>query len=414
MKKWLIFIFVAFGNPLAAQVTLNADSLFRAAQSTAEAKSYTEARSILQSILAADPSYLDAELLLARTYLWEQQFEIGLQKALSLAVVHPKNQEIRLIIFDALLWSGKNDSALVVFQHLPNEFKTDPQIRFIEARIYHALERYDQSFKCTERLITQYPEIQGLRKLHEQNIYKTQKQHLVADYQFSTFDDLIPNWHWLSLEYGRQLKQGPLLFRITQISRFNLPATQLEIEHYPRLNEKNYLYAGLGIAQGVLFPSYRLGFEWFNVVRPSWEVSAGLRHQQFSEAPVTSFTAALSKYHKHYWFSVRPFFIPTAGNLYLTYNVQARRYFKSSRHWLGITSGIGNSPDMDFRLNTPTEQSANQIYLLDAFLLRVEGQIPIKQAFLLRPFAEYKNEEYLPGAFRTRWSTGLAFQYLFR
>ncbi|MDP2189529.1 MAG: YaiO family outer membrane beta-barrel protein [Sphingobacteriaceae bacterium] len=364
--------------------------------------------------MVADPAYLDAELLLTRTYLWDKNYALGLQKAILLKDKHPENKEIRLLIFDALLWAGKNDSALVVFENLPTPIKQDPQLRFTEARIYHALERYEESFKLTELLLAQHPEIISLRNLHEQNIYKTQKQHLVVDYQYSAFDNSIPDWHWLSLEYGRQLKRGPVLFRATQISRFNLASTQLEIEHYSRLNDKNYVYAGVGIAQGVLFPTFRLGFEWFTTLKPSWELSAGLRHQQFSDAPVTSFTTALSKYRKNYWFSIRPFVIPTAGNLYLTYNLQARRYFKNSRQWLGITTGLGNSPDMDFRLNNPAEQSSNQIYLLDAFLLRLEGQIPIKQSLLIRPFAEYKNEEFLPGFFRTRYSTGLAIQYLFR
>lgn len=414
MRALLFAVFFSTSSLVLGQAPMNADSLFQVAQTAAQAKSYAQARNILQSILVAEPAYLDAELLIARTYLWEKKYEEGLQHALLLVTKHPANKEIHLVIFDALIWAGKNDSALLVYDSLPENFKQDAQLIFIHARILHALERFDESFKLTEFLLAQHPEILSLRQLHEQNIYKTQKKHLVVDYQYSTFDDLIPDWHWLSLEYGQQLKRGPMLFRATQISRFNLPSTQLEIEHYPRINEKNYLYGGIGIAQGVLFPTYRLGFEWFTTLRPSWELSAGLRHQQFSDAPVTSFTTSLSKYQKSYWFSFRPFIIPTANNIYLTYNLQARRYFRNSRQWLGLTGGIGNSPDMDFRLNNPSEQSSNQIYLLDALLLRIEGQIPIKQALLIRPFAEYKNEEYLPGAFRTRFSTGLAIQYLFR
>ncbi len=369
MRVWLSLVFIILSDFSRAQVPLNADSLYQAAQTAARNQAYNEARSLLESILDAFPAYLDAELLLTRTYLWEKNYAIGLQKANSLKDKYPDNKEIRLLIFDALLWAGKNDSALIVFENLPASFKQDPQLRFTEARIYHALSRFEESFKLTELLIAQHPELISLRNLHEQNIRKTQKQHLVVDYQYSTFDNPIPDWHWLSLEYGRQLRRGPMLFRATQISRFNLVSTQFEIEHYARLNDKNYLYAGAGIAQGVLFPTFRLGFEWFTTLRPSWEVSAGLRHQQFTDAPVTSFTAAISKYQKNYWFSFRPFIIPTASNVYLTYNLQARRYFKNSRQWLGITGGIGNSPDMDFRLNNPAEQSSNQIYLLDALLL---------------------------------------------
>lgn len=414
MKGYLFIAFFLISTSALAQAPLNVDSLFQSAQTAARSKAYREARAMLEQVLIAQPAYLDADLLIVRTFLWEGNYEKGLSRANAILVEHPGNKELRLIILDAYVWAGQAEAALLVFDTLPNNFKEDPYFKFIQARILHILERYEQSFAITEQLMVQNPEIVSLRKLHEQNIFKTQKQHLVLDYQYSTFDDEIPDWQWLALEYGRQLKRGPLLFRATQISRFNLPSTQLEIEHYPRLNEKNYLYAGLGIAQGVLFPSFRLGFEWFNTIRPSWELSAGLRHQQFADAPVTSFTASLSKYQKNYWFSFRPFLIPTASNLYLTYNLQARRYLKNSRQWIGMTGGIGNSPDMDFRLNNPSEQSSNQIYLLAAFLLRIEAQFSIKQHFIIRPFAEYKNEEFLPGAFRTRYSTGLAIQYLFR
>lgn len=415
MKSIFSFILVAicsFSSGIA-QSSYQVDSLFRVAQNLAFAGNYSESRVHTAKIIADFPQHYDAALLQARTHLWEQSYDQGINEIRQIIQLDSNLHGAWQSLFDGYLWAARTEAALALYDTLPQSLQQDPVFVLIKARIYNDLKNYHESLTLTELLIVRHPNLAGIQRLHLNNLQKIQKQHMLLDYQFSNFDADIPNWHWLALEYGLQLKNGPILLRATQISRFNLPSTQIELEYYPRLNDKTSLYAGLGIGQGVLFPNFRAGFEIFNMLPAAMEWSAGFRHIQFADAAVTSYTLSLSKYYKNWWLNLRPFVIPTAGNVYLTYSLQARRYFESSRHWLSVTAGLGNSPDMDFRLNRPELQVSDQIFLLDALLVRIDYQLPIQFSWIARPFIEWKNEEFIPNAYRRRLTTGISMQRFF-
>lgn len=415
MKSAIIILGAMLGvfAPSFGQSSNNVDSLFRVAQSLAFSAQYEESRMLTAQIISNHPAHRDAALLQAKTYLWENNFDQGLSEMRQIIRVDSNLAGAWQSLFDGYLWSEQADAALALLDTLPLVFRRKLPFILIEARVFNALARYQESLALTEMLIVRDPNLPGIQRLHQNNLQNIQKQHLLLDYQYSNFNEDIPNWHWLAIEYGLQLKNGPLLLRATQISRFNLTSSQVELEYYPRLNEKTSLYAGLGLGQGVLFPSYRAGLEIFRMLPAAMEWSAGLRHIEFADASVTSYTASLSKYYKNFWFNFRPFIIPTGGNLYLTYSVQARRYFKSSRHWLSLSAGLGNSPDMDFRLNRPDLQTSDQIFLLDAFVVRIDYQLPIRFSWIARPFIEWKNEEFLPSLYRRRLTSGISFQRFF-
>ncbi|MFN3528376.1 MAG: YaiO family outer membrane beta-barrel protein [Bacteroidia bacterium] len=406
---WLLTTF----QPAHAQDTPDLDKLFRRAQQLGFDGHYEDARVLIDSILLFKRPNTDAELFKANTWLWQKEYSEGTRLLQQLQARESENQEVALALLKAYVWSAKNDSAISLSKRFKAEWLLKGDFQYYTALAYFNLGAYENSLAITEKLFQNQSAYPGIRALHEQNIYHLQRQHLLLDYQFSSFNDDIPDWHWLSLEYGKQLRRGPLLFRLTQISRFNLDASQFELEYYPRINDKTYLYAGAGLAQGVLFPSFRAGLEAFREIGNAFELSAGFRHLGFSDAPVTSYTLSLSKYHKAWWLSLRPFIIPAAGNVYLTSNLQIRRYLNNSRHWLNLTAGIGNSPDLDFRLNAPDSAPSDQLFVLDATLVRLDYQHPMGFNWLFRSFAEYKNEEFLPGNYRTRYTLGIALQRFF-
>lgn len=409
----IIFLSFVMSSVSYGQQKYNVDSLFSVAQSLAFSGQYQESRALTTKIIGDYPNYYEVALLQAKTYLWESNFNQGIFEIRRIIEADSSSGDAWQSLFDGYLWSGRADIALTLFDTLPYSLRSKNEFLLVQARIFNGLTRFQESLKLTEVLIVRNPNLTGLQRLHQQNLLNVQKQHILLDYQFSNFDANIPNWHWLSFEYGFQLKNGPILVRATQISRFNLPSSQIELEWYPRVNEKTSFYTGLGIGEGVLFPRFRAGLELFRILPHAFEWSAGFRHISFPDASITSYTASLSKYYKQFWFNFRPFIIPTAGNVYLTYSLQARRYFKSSRHWLAMTAGLGNSPDMDFRLNRPELQLSNQIFLLDAYWVRLDYQLPFKYSWVAKPFVEWKNEEFLPELYRRRLTIGLSVQRFF-
>jgi len=200
-----------------------------------------------------------------------------------------------------------------------------------------------------------------------------------------------------------------LQLRLHLANRFEQTAAQLEADFYPRLTDKTTAYFGFGLSNNTLFPTFRLGAELYRSFPKAWELSAGFRYLWFKNSPLATYTVAATKYIGRYYLSLRPFVIPFKGSVYLTSSLSARRYFKDARHYLGISTAIGNSPDMDFRLNDPSLEALNpNLYLLDAFSIRFDYQRPFGNRLILKPFVEYRKEEYQPTIYRSRSSFGLS------
>lgn len=393
---------------------VDVEALFAQARELAYNKEYDASRAILHQILLVQPTYRDAALFKARTWLWEEKWAAGEFLADSLVKSDPTWTEAFWVRADALLWSGKFEAVLSL-SPVSTWLQSDSMLlNWYKARAWHETKDYEQSLVLTRALLDAGASYPGLRILHAANLQQSRQRHVQLDYQFSTFDAPIPNWQWLSLEYAQKVLTGPLLVRGTYINRFNLPSTQLEAEWYPRINKKTYAYAGLGIGNGLLFPGLRMGGEIFRDLPKSFEFSAGWRYILFPDSRIHSFTLAAGKYAGKYWLGVRPFIIPTAGNVYLTNTIQIRRYFGADNSWINFTYGVGNSPDLDFRLNSPDAAPSNQLFLLAATLIRLDVQWKFTPQWSAKPFVELKNEEFLPGNFRTRFSTGTTLLFQFR
>lgn len=406
----IVFLcFIGFSD-LHAQ---NADSLFLEGRKQAIDKQFVASRQTLSNVLNIAPGYRDASLLIGITYLWEGEYATGVAYLDSMQKIYSDWEDLFFARADGRLWGKDYTGLLQILQTTPDYITDTLLVNWYRARAEHLNGNYPASLQYTQMLLQAKAKYPNLLAIHQENLEQTRSEHLQFDYQFSTFDAAIPNWQWFSFEYGKPFRSGPLLLRGTWIERFNLPSLQAEIEWYPRINKNTYLYTGLGIGLGPLFPNFRTGAEIFRSIQPGIELSAGWRFIQFEDSRIHSFTWSASKYLGKYWLSIRPFVIPTAGNVYLTNTFQIRRYLKGSNRWLNFTYGIGNSPDMDFRLNSPDTAPSNQLFLLSANMFRLDFQWQFKGPWLIKPFVEYKNEEFIPGNFRTRYSTGttLLFQF---
>jgi len=413
MKNRLVILLCCLSLSTGNVLGQNLDSLFLHARSLAMEKEFDQSRQELSLILASAPEYRDAALLYGITYLWQENYSTGVAYLDSLQKVHADWADLYFARADGRLWGKDYMGLLQILENKPEGVQDTLLVNWYQARAWHLLGDYEASLRLTQKLLDAKASYTNLLAIHQVNLELTRQQHLQLDYQFSSFDAPIPNWHWLSVEYGRKVGSGPLLFRGTWIERFDLQSVQAEAEWYPRLNEKTYFYAGLGFGSGPLFPAFRTGAEAFRALPKDFELSAGWRHIQFADSRVNSFTLSASKYYGKFWFNVRPFIIPNAGNVYLTNTFQVRRYLQGGNRWINLTYGIGNSPDMDFRLNRPDDAPSNQLFLLAATLLRLDFQWQFQKAWLVKPFVEYKNEEFLPGSFRTRFSTGTTLLFPF-
>lgn len=407
MKVLLIGIGMLLSLSLNAQNGV--DSLYEAGKVAAKAGNYDTAKEKLEDFLRVRSGDYDATVLLARVYYWQGKPLKALEIVESILNQASNDSETQLFLLDLLLATKQEERLLAYFMTLPSAMQKKPAFQFCRIKAWYQLERHEEALTALQSYLVSFPENQQARQLEQQLIRLLAKQAILLDLDFSSFNVPLDNWYSLAIGYENRLKQGPLQFRLHSAQRFQQTAFQLESDFYPTLNNKTTAYFGLGISNNTLFPGFRLGAELYRSLPSAWEVSAGLRYLSFRNNPLTTYTFSTTKYIGSYYINLRPFIIPFQGSVYLTSSLSARRYFKDVRHYLGLAVAVGNSPDMDFRLNDPNIEALNpDLYLLDAFSLRLDYQKPFGNRFVAKPFLEYRNEEFQAGNYRSRSSLGIS------
>ena len=70
-----LYFLLLSGSVQAQAPAIDTDSLFKQAQELAFKGKYKDSRQLSRQVLQVAPAYLDASLLIARTYAWEQQYD---------------------------------------------------------------------------------------------------------------------------------------------------------------------------------------------------------------------------------------------------------------------------------------------------------------------------------------------------
>jgi len=407
MKIFLTAIILLLSTGLYAQTT--ADSLYLSGKKSAQAGDYSLAIQQLEQLLSLRPADYDGQMLLARVYYWQKDFVKSVSLLEPTLKRAPSDAETQLLYLEVLLASQKTTELLNHLASLPESMQEQADFKYNKIKALHQAARYEEALEAINIYLVNTPDHLQARQLQQLLTRLVANQAILIDMEMSTFNVPLDNWYSFALGYENRLKQGPLQIRLHVANRFQQTAAQLEADFYPRINEKTTGYFGFGLSNNTLFPAFRLGAEIYRSLPHAWEISAGLRHLSFKNNPLTTYTVAATKYIGSYYFSLRPFVIPYQGSVYLTSSLSARRYFKDAQHYVGLSAGIGNSPDMDFRLNDPNLEAINpDLYLLDAFSFRLDYQRPIKNRLILKPFIEYRQEEFQPANYRSRTSLGLS------
>jgi YaiO family outer membrane protein len=370
---------------------------------------YTLAITYLQRALVESPNDYDSQAMLARVYYWKQQPDSALLLVEAILPLAQEDAETQLLYLQLLLAESKAEKMLAHYQQLQPALANKQQFRFQQILALEAIGQEKAALDSLEKLLVNAQGLpQARAKLHQLQ-RKLVKHKIGAEFDYSTFDVALNDWYGLALTYERKLASGPLQFKIQSARRFAQEAAQLEVDFYPMLGQKTTAYVGFGLSNNTLFPAFRGGAELYHSLQGGWELSGGLRYLNFSNDPITTYTFSATKYLGNYYLHLRPFVIPYRDNIYVTAALQMRRYLSESRHYLGASIALGNSPDMDFRLNGPDAENINPgLYLLQAFSIRLDYQQAIRPLVLIKPFLEFRNEEFRPGDFRSRYSLGLA------
>ena len=212
--------------------------------------------------------------------------------------------------------------------------------------------------------------------------------------------------HFASIEYGHRFKNLPVIARFNYTNRFNLDATQLEVELYPSLSKKVYCSFNAGYSNAVLFPDYKAGGSVYFTLPKAFEIEGGFRYLHYPD-PAIIYLGSLGKYYKRFWFNIGGYFTPAHGKLFTSY-VFKTRYYTSDENYFFLLLGKGISPDDKKYLN-------NIVYNANFNTYTVESGIEMKlsKRFVWKGKIGLLYQQGNESAYSNQFITGLGLKYLF-
>ncbi|MEJ8800570.1 YaiO family outer membrane beta-barrel protein [Pontibacter sp. H249] len=403
VKLLAITLFLIAGS-VSAQTSVNVDSLFQQAQKAAQQGNYQQSRKLASQVLQAAPNYTDAAILIGSTYTWEQKYDSARIVLKPLLTTAPSRADLYLALSQLSLQSKEQPDVILAYanQGLALAPQSQELMQYkIEALIQ--LKKYKEAGQMLESLPVKSRYYDNAKTLL-QNLARVNS--LQTEYQYATFSTDIPDWHLASLEYTRLIKPGSISARVNYANRFEQQALQGEVDFWPRLSEKTYLYLNAGFSSSELFPDYRAGLEVYRKLQQSFEVSVGTRALVYPQQTVWLYTGHIGKYWGKYWASFRPFIQQHQGEVQTTGILQLRRYLKDETQHFTLTLAKGS---------TPTNQvGLQEINRLDASRVGIESRFRLGSSFYWGALLQYEYEELSKESARNRYTTGLSLQYRFK
>ncbi len=266
---------------LEAQV--DTDALFEEAKTTAYAKEYAKAIEQLETIIEIQQNHFDAKLMLARVLAWDKQYDLSLEKTASLLVEYPDNKEVLELKETVEKWKDASDA---------------------------------EDFN----------------------------EHLQLAYNLDFLMSSPIKWQFISLEYFRDIPDMPLSVRLNHTNRFDLKATQFEVEIYPKFSKRNYAFLSLAYSSSELFADYTLAASVFHNLKDNLEIEGGFRYILFdSNTPIFAGVVSLGQYTNNIWVNYR-FSLIKAGQVNgQTHRFRVRKYLQNEQNYLFADVTVGTT-----------------------------------------------------------------------
>lgn len=157
----------------------------------------------------------------------------------------------------------------------------------------------------------------------------------------ATYDDFRDSDPWREAQVAIRARtaRGPVILRAARARRFDIDDSQIELEAYPSLAERAYMFLNLGYSPDAdLYPRTRIGLEYFRGFGRGLEASIGYRRLGFDDV-VNLGTASLSAYRGDWLFTLRTY----ATSDTTAVQGLGRRYLGSARSYVGFRVGRGSS-----------------------------------------------------------------------
>ena len=226
-----------------AQNANTPDRLFEAARKEAfDNKNYSAAITLAKKALELNPAYTDITVFLGRLYAWRGMpdsarlyYNMALQQ-------NPAMIDAYAAYGDLELWNTNYEAAIEILNKGLSYDSTAVPLLLRKAKVLNVTREYKAAIDVLDTLLTYDRKNTQARALASQIRDNVSKNRIGIKYDYVHFDKQFPDpWQFVSVDYTRQTKAGPITARLNYGNRFKTSGLQYELEAYPRFS-KNLLW----------------------------------------------------------------------------------------------------------------------------------------------------------------------------
>lgn len=409
IKKVYLYLFtlLSFASTVQAQ---DVDSLFSEARKLGFNGEREKAINLCQLALKKSPNYSDIRIFLGRLYTWSNKYDSARLCFKETLTIDSKNIEAYIAWADAELWSDNYQEVLIVCDKGLQIDSVNAPLLLRKIKGLMKLERYEEAELLMRYALKKNPQDPTLFEYSEFMRRIIQKNKLSFGYDHDQFNKTFKPWNLYSIAYTRNTKWiGSTIVRYNIADRFGKQGGQLELDAYPSIGSKTYLYLNIGYSDISIFPNYKWSASAYRSLPKAFEAEIGIRYLRYTN-DTWIYTASIGKYWKNFWFSIRPNFIPNAAGSGGSLNFSSRYYLGDANKYIGITLGSGISAD-ELRINRNDVNTNN--YLLKSNRVKLNYQQPLKKNFNIGVGAGYAEEETSFSGFRTNYNLSFFIEKIF-
>jgi len=274
-------------------ISNDVDSAFRQAREYAYDREYDKATPILNFYIKQYPEYYDLRTFLARTKLWQKDYQAADNILRSVLEDNPSEINAYRVLTLSQQYRGNHDSAIAIANQGLKKDSADPALLLHKAQSQTAIREYKEGLNSVSRSLENDSANREGKKLKTFLLNQLINDGIGVGYGIDFFDENFEQgsvlWHNGLVQLGTFTKAGMLIGRVNWRAREGQSGTQGEVEFYPILGKKTYLFLNAAYSQSELYPNVNLSAELYHRITSSLEASAGIRYQFFGRQPISTF-----------------------------------------------------------------------------------------------------------------------------
>lgn len=389
------------------------DSLLQSSLKQLQLKKYEQAKAEAKLGLELSPNYVDFHLVLGQYYRFTQKADSAVYHFEKVLERSPGYHEARVALIRTELSRKNATKADALIRDGLNQKGNLKELHQLALQRMDTVGNEEATQQKLQQLIGLYPE----EKKYPQRLKELKKggrfDKVGLYHNYTTFSRSgIGPWHLSSLFYSHATKYGGIIGRYSYTQRTysnsKIDDALYEIEAYPRLGKKNYLYLLAGAGSKNLFPKFTSAMSLYHNWGKGWNTETGFRYLRSSDRARITPVLGVEYYLGSHWFNYKIQTNLEHATVYTSHVFNYRYYTKSNNDYWNLSFGYGNSPDArdiySLVLNAPN---------LESYRLSSGYHMSIQKSLLVNFSAMIKREEYISQAYQTEINLTTGLQWVF-